>query len=188
MSNKKDDIISLAINLIKRKGFLALSYDTISKELNITKAAIHYYFEKKEDLGIAVCEKLQKGLIQNYEECQSQVMNGQDGPWCFINCRISTIDATEICPISSLQADYEDLPDRMKIMLEKISNSEMDLWSSLVKQYISDSGGEALAKTTLLSVKGALQYRRVLGDSVYSNMICSIQDAFFNSINSMGRC
>ncbi|AAK76833.1 TetR/AcrR family transcriptional repressor of nem operon [Clostridium acetobutylicum] len=188
MSSKKDDIISLAVTLIKKKGFLALSYDNISKEMNITKTAIHYYFEKKEDLGIAVCEKLQKGLVQDYEKSLNQIMNGQDGPWFFVSSRISTIGATEMCPISSLQADYEELPDRMKNMLEKISSSEMKLWSSLVKQYASDADSEALAKTSLLSVKGALQYRRVLGDSAFSNMMQSIQDQFFESLNRMRRC
>jgi TetR/AcrR family transcriptional repressor of nem operon len=51
MESRKNQIISLAFKLIQEKGFVCMSYDDLSKPLGVTKASIHYHFEKKEDLG-----------------------------------------------------------------------------------------------------------------------------------------
>lgn len=186
MASKRDNIVSLAMRLIKTKGFLALSYDDISKELGITKAAVHYYFEKKEDLGIAVCEKLQSDLLESYECSLEQMLHRQGDPWSCIKNRIDKILPDEICPISSLQSDYEDLPESMKSILEEISKNEIEMWSSLVRQYRPDLDNDDIARTILLSVKGALQYRRVLNGSFFEDMISSIQTQFYRSLNPSG--
>ncbi|MFD2116594.1 TetR/AcrR family transcriptional regulator [Paenibacillus yanchengensis] len=186
MASKKDNIIFLAMRLIKEKGFLSLSYDDISKELGITKAAVHYYFERKEDLGVAVCEKLEAGLLESYERTLNQMTDHQGEPWYFIESRIDTIRPNEICPISSLQGDYEDLPESMKNILEEISKNEMELWASLVRQYSPNLDNDDIARTILLSVKGALQYRRVLDGRAFENMMSSIQTQFYRSLSSEG--
>lgn len=186
MAGKKDDIVSLAMRLIKTKGFLSLSYDDISKDLGITKAAVHYYFEKKEDLGIAVCERIQTGLLESYEHSLEQMIHNQEKPWSFIKNRIDKIMPNEICPISSLQSDYEDLPESMKTILEEISKNEIELWAALVRQYNPDLDNDDIARTILLSVKGALQYRRVLNDSSFENMMSSIQAQFSKALSTQG--
>ena len=54
MKSKKEEITRYAIlRLIKQRSFSTFSYEDISKEMNMTKAAVHYHFEKKDDLGIA---------------------------------------------------------------------------------------------------------------------------------------
>jgi hypothetical protein len=50
MESRKNQIISLAFKLIQEKGFVAMSYDDLSKPLGVTKANIHYHFEKKGGL------------------------------------------------------------------------------------------------------------------------------------------
>lgn len=186
LASKKDDIVSLAMRLIKTKGFLSLSYDDISKNLGITKAAVHYYFEKKEDLGVAVCEKLQASLLKSYEYSLEQITHHQGEPWCFIKNRVDKILQDEICPISSLQSDYEDLPESMKTILEEISKNEIELWASLVRQHSPNLNNDDIARTILLSVKGALQYRRVLNDSAFENMMSSIQAQFYRALSTQG--
>ncbi|WP_312433627.1 TetR/AcrR family transcriptional regulator [Lacrimispora sp.] len=178
MTSKKDDIVALALRLIKTKGFLSLSYDDISKELGITKAAIHYYFEKKEDLGIAVCEKLQSGLVASYERTLDQMAQHNGEPWYFIGSRIDTIMPNEICPISSLQGDYEDLPIRLKEKIEELSMSEIELLGQLVKEYYACSHAQETVVPTLMSVKGALQYRRILGEKIFYDTIENVRKQF----------
>lgn len=186
MAGKKDDIVSLSMRLIKTKGFLSLSYDDISKDLGITKAAVHYYFEKKEDLGVAVCEKIQAGLLESYEHTLEQMTNNKEKPWLFIKNRIDKIMPDEICPISSLQSDYEYLPESMKTILEEISKNEIELWAALVRKYNPSLDNDDIARTILLSVKGALQYRRVLNDSSFEKMISSIQAQFNKALSTQG--
>ena len=62
MTNRKEQIIDLTFKLIQQKGYVAFSYDDISKQLGVTKASIHYHFEKKEDLGVALAERISQNL------------------------------------------------------------------------------------------------------------------------------
>ena len=66
MENRKTQIIELALKLIQQKGYVAFSYDDISKQLNVTKASIHYHFEKKEDLGVAAAEWISQSLQKDW--------------------------------------------------------------------------------------------------------------------------
>lgn len=181
MKSKRDEIIDFAMVLIRKKGFSAFSYDDISKELKITKAAVHYHFEKKEDLGIAICDALQQGLVKCYEK---SLLDNDFHPWNFIESRITRIESSAICPISSLQSDYDSLPDSMKEKLKMISKSEFDLFLSLIKKYVPDFNDETSAITAITSVKGLLQYRRIMGEEFYLNTIKHIKDQFYKTLEN----
>ena len=56
MSSTKSDIAMFALKIIASKTFSAFSYDDIAREFHMTKAAVHYHFKSKEDLGIAICD------------------------------------------------------------------------------------------------------------------------------------
>ena len=54
---RKDQILSIAISVIKRKGFSNTKIEDIAVELNMTKGSIYYYFKNKNDL-VYECHKL----------------------------------------------------------------------------------------------------------------------------------
>ena len=56
MNATRDQIITLADDLIRTRGFNAFSYADIAGRLNVRNAAIHYYFPSKADLGISVVD------------------------------------------------------------------------------------------------------------------------------------
>ena len=62
MTNRKMQIIELTLKNIQEKGFTSFSYEHLAKELGVTKPVFTIHFEKKGDLGIAVCERIQQGL------------------------------------------------------------------------------------------------------------------------------
>lgn len=54
---RKDQILSSAITVIKRKGFSSTKMEDIATELDMTKGSIYYYFKNKDDL-VYECHKL----------------------------------------------------------------------------------------------------------------------------------
>jgi len=56
-SDTADKILDLAETLIQTRGYNAFSYQDISDALGIRKASIHYHFESKTDLAVAVIER-----------------------------------------------------------------------------------------------------------------------------------
>ncbi|GGE55093.1 TetR family transcriptional regulator [Pullulanibacillus camelliae] len=180
MENRKTQIIDLALKLIQQKGYVAFSYDDISKPLGITKASVHYHFEKKEDLGVAVGEQILQSLQKLSMAAKDPSLTVQDKLMLFINKRTEQFTRTEICPISSLQADFESLPDRVREKVEEISQLEMTIMQTIVAEALNkeQTGGkddsQSLSVAILASIKGALIYRRVLGDSVLEEVLKDI--------------
>jgi len=177
MENRKSQIIEIALRNIREKGYLSFSYDDLAKELGVTKASIHYHFMKKEDLGLAVCTKLKEGLEKSYLNIDQAQINSEDKLWKYISRRAKQIGNNEVCPISSLQADFNFLPTAMQESVQQLSQMEIDYLKKLLDvlkeegklKLTHDTG--ALAALLISSIKGALQYRRVVGEDLYSIVI-----------------
>lgn len=177
MENRKTQIVNLALKLIREKGYVAISYDDLSKQLGVTKASIHYHFEKKEDLGIAVIERIVNSSGTAEEKLQH-----------YIAYRTEKIGSNEICPISSFQTDFESLPDILKQKVQDVSQAELSILVRILQQginedFVQDSEDiESLALTILACMKGILQYRRVLGIDIYPQVINQVNRLFVKRI------
>jgi TetR/AcrR family transcriptional regulator, transcriptional repressor for nem operon len=180
MENRKIQIIDLALKLIQQKGYVAFSYDDISKQLGVTKASVHYHFEKKEDLGIAVVERISQNLQSFSLSLKDSTLTVEEKFKQFIQQRAERITCSEICPISSLQKDFESLPDILRQKVEEVSRLELLIMNDIVAEAQSKgivNGSEnvqSLSVTILSSIKGALLYRRVLGDDVLNDVLGQI--------------
>lgn len=180
MGNRKTQIIDLALKLIQQKGYVAFSYDDISKELSVTKASIHYHFEKKEDLGVAVADRIFQSLQNFLLSTKDSSLSVEEKFLQFIQQRAERISCTEICPISSLQTDFESLPEIVRQKIEEVSRLELSIINEIVAEaqtegiVSSSENTQSLAIMILASIKGALLYRRVLGDDVLNDVLGQI--------------
>ncbi|MGQ7889158.1 TetR/AcrR family transcriptional regulator [Paenibacillus sp. WC2504] len=179
MENRKTQILDLALKLIREKGYVAISYDDLSKQLGVTKASIHYHFEKKEDLGVAVTERMQKNLENLLLFINNSTMTVEEKLMHFIARQIE-ISGEGICPISSLQSDFLSLPDIIRQKVQEVSQFELNvLINILTEGYNEDivqksEDVESLAYTILSCIKGALQYKRTLGKDELPNVLSQI--------------
>lgn len=181
MENRKSQIIELALRNIRERGYLSFSYDDLAKELGVTKASIHYHFEKKEDLGLAVCARIKEGLENSFNKVVEAKMNEEDKLWEFISRRAKQIEKNEVCPISSLQADFNFLPSSMQENVQQLSQLEMDYMKDILDK-IKNEGKihksqdtRGLAALLISSVKGALQYKRVVGEDLYATVFAQLK-------------
>lgn len=180
MSTTRNEIVMLALSLIKRKSYSSFSYDDISRELNITKAAIHYHFRNKEDLGVAVCEAFRDAISMRCEERVKEAANGRH-PWNILADMVTSQAQTGICPIVSMQSDYENLPERIRGALADLVTYELETVRTLVKTYDPDADIEA-AILQFLALKGAMQYSRVLGEKFHEKTLKNIKKQFYRII------
>jgi len=182
MTNRKLQIIELALKKIQEKGFSAFSYDDLAKELGVTKASIHYHFEKKGDLGIAVCERIQNGLKGAYTIIKEATIEAEEKPFAFILQRVKFLEQDGVCPISALQADYNDLPLQMQEKIQQLSQMEVNLVVDLLHEAKQEGALQTtddlkgLAVLLISSTKGGLQYKRVLGEEFFSKLLEELKE------------
>ena len=74
MSNK-DKIMEAATELFHTYGYDGSSIDMLIKKADVSKSNFYYYFEGKEELGLAVLTKLADSQIRQFSEILQSDLN-----------------------------------------------------------------------------------------------------------------
>ena len=74
MSNMKEIIKTVSINLFYKKGYFATSISNIAREAGIQKSSIYYHFSNKEELLFDI---LKTTLVDLYENIEAQIKGVQ---------------------------------------------------------------------------------------------------------------
>lgn len=173
LKNRKEQIVRLALELLKSKGFENFSYKDLATELGISKASIHHHFPKKVDLGVALCAAIQQWHKDEFSKIMSSSNSAMDKLEVYIKGILDfSCNNTKVCPLSSLQADITLLPLEMKQALKRLDQDEIQFIASILQQgreqqelnFVGSTEHQALL--FVLSCKGALQYSRVHGNSI----------------------
>jgi AcrR family transcriptional regulator len=175
MSDTKEEIVLLADNLIRTRGFNAFSYADIAGILNIRNAAIHYHFPTKGDLGAEVIDRELELIGHRREEWKG--LAGDE--------RIKKIMATfygssrkgMICLTSSLTAAYDTLPPVMQQKVVQLCETILDWVANSLEKGREEMSlhfhGKAKDRALLLmsGLLSSLLFSRVLGHSVFDKMM-----------------
>jgi len=172
MKNRKEQIVNTATTFIKKYGYDSFSYKDLSESIGITKATIHHHFPKKEDLGLTVCEQIRVKIFLAAEKKISQLNTPKEKLEYVMNKFLTEIEKGEICPISSLQAEYNILPNSMKEMVANLSEKENTYLCEILKEGLADGSFQfsgsprSMAIMIIAAYKGSLQYSRTMDDNI----------------------
>jgi TetR/AcrR family transcriptional regulator, transcriptional repressor for nem operon len=174
MQDTREQIISLAEQLIKTRGFNAFSYKDISDPLAIKNAAVHYHFPSKTDLGAAVLDKELERMANLKTMMEGMTEMEQ------LEAVVSTFDRKRqtgcICLMGSLSPDFDTLPPVMQEKLQAVSDAILEVLTETLKKgrtkkvfkFKGEPADRALmVVSTLLS---SLLLARVNGNDVYIRM------------------
>ena len=105
MKNRKKQILDLSNELVQKLGYDSFSYADLSKKLAITKASIHHYFPKKEDLGLELCLHIHQTMKDSLDNVLQLNVCGIEKLISYTKLYAMFADSEDkVCPIASLQA------------------------------------------------------------------------------------
>ncbi len=114
----RSEIIKIADELIREKGFNAFSFYDISKALGIKNASVHYHFPTKNDLGIAVVNeylaKLEEMMADSADKEPTERIN------VYLSIYTSTKAEGRICLVGSLASDLQTVDSELKVNLKQL--------------------------------------------------------------------
>jgi AcrR family transcriptional regulator len=128
----RKQIIQLADNLIREKGYNAFSFYDISRSVGIKTASIHYHFPVKSDLGVAVIEQHIEGLnyiIEKYTN-KSPIEKLDK----FFSIYSSIKNENKVCLVGSLATDFNTLDKKVKDKLKIFSDGMLDWVSGFLEE------------------------------------------------------
>jgi AcrR family transcriptional regulator len=184
----RENIIDLAEDLIRTRGYNAFSYGDISAVLHIRNAAIHYHFPSKTDLGISVVDRELEKIAHSRAECFTLPADQQVR-------KVAEIFYASgrkgwICLNGSLAPDYLTLPEPLQKKVEIMCRAILDWMTECLEKGRKERSLQfegAAADRALLVISALLSsllLSRVLGREVFDRMLRQLlKDIELKSLN-----
>jgi len=171
-TDTKNEILDLAENLLRDRGFNAFSYADISSALSVKNAAIHYYFPGKADLGVAVIRRARERLAKWAQDQRLAAKPPEEKLDAFFRRYLRFLEAgQQVCLGGALETDFKTLPATMQAETKKLA-SDILTWIEEIlaegrEKHIFTFPGKVKEQAILIlsSLQGALQMTRAVGPS-----------------------
>ncbi len=128
----KGQIIQLADDLIREKGYNAFSFHDISKTIGIKTASIHYHFPAKSDLGVAVIEQHINMLNHIIEQYKNKSSIEKLDKLLSIYSHIKS--ENKVCLVGSLATDLNTVDESIKAKLKTFASLMLDWVSNFLEE------------------------------------------------------
>jgi TetR/AcrR family transcriptional regulator, transcriptional repressor for nem operon len=163
-------ILDVAEHLVQVRGFNGFSYADIAAELGITKAALHYHFAAKADLGAALVSRYASrfaGALADLDAVGGAASARLAG---YADLYLRVLSSRKMCLCGMLAAEYQTLPESMQDAVISFFNAN-EAWLEGVLRTGRDDGslqftGSAAdtARMIIGSLEGAMLVSRPYGD------------------------
>jgi TetR/AcrR family transcriptional regulator, transcriptional repressor for nem operon len=107
-------ILDVAERLAQVRGFNGFSYADIATELGITKAALHYHFASKADLGEALIGRYADRFGQALAALDATAPTAAGKLRGYTDLYLGVLRDHRMCLCGMLAAEYPTLPDPMR--------------------------------------------------------------------------
>lgn len=163
-------ILDLAEELVQARGFNGFSYADIATEVGISKAALHYHFPGKADLGLA--------LITRYAERFTASLAGIDRTNATPDNRLAeyarlydqVLRQGRMCLCGMLAAEYQTLPAPMRAAVSSFFEANETWLEKVLEDGRQDDSlrvpgtARETARMVIACLEGAMLIARTCGD------------------------
>ncbi|ESA38205.1 family transcriptional regulator [Leptolyngbya sp. Heron Island J] len=171
MKGTAQQILNVAQDLVRCRGYSAFSYADISQQVGIRKASIHYHFPSKEALGKELVKRYHTNFQQKLKAIEQSESDPHQQLQQFVGLYRSGLSERQMCLCGMLSAEIEVLPDSIQ--------EEVRIFLSETQAWLTDllASGEAAghlqprispeteASLLLATVQGAQLIARAATDS-----------------------
>lgn len=158
-------ILDIAERRMRQSGYNAVSYRDIAAEMGIKSASLHYHFQKKEDLGVALVQRYAENFSRNLFNSTIMTDTPAEELAVFVNLyRTALVDHQLVCLCAVLGAEAPGLP-------ETVTNEVRDFFEEnihwLTERFtaLGTTHPDKKAKTTLALLEGAMIVSSVNDDN-----------------------
>jgi TetR/AcrR family transcriptional repressor of nem operon len=107
-------ILDVAERLAQSRGFNGFSYADVAAELHLTKAALHYHFAGKAELGEALIGRYSARFAAALEALDTNASGAPAKLKGYANLYLDVLRDKRMCLCGMLAAEYQTLPQRMR--------------------------------------------------------------------------
>jgi len=107
-------ILDVAERLVQTRGFNGFSYADVAAELGVTKAALHYHFASKAELGEALVRRYAERFSRGLNDVDARRIDAPAKLDAYARIYADVLRDGRMCLCGMLAAEYRTLPDPMR--------------------------------------------------------------------------
>jgi TetR/AcrR family transcriptional regulator, transcriptional repressor for nem operon len=163
-------ILDVAERLAQMRGFNGFSYADIAAEVEITKAALHYHFATKADLGEALIGRYAARFREALATIDASTSVAPTKLRGYADVYVDVFRKQRMCLCGMLAAEYSTLPDAMQASVVSFFDQNEAWLCDVLEQGRGDgslqfTGSSRDAARIIIScLEGAMLVARPYGD------------------------
>ncbi|UAL11454.1 TetR/AcrR family transcriptional regulator [Caulobacter segnis] len=175
-TDTREKILKAAQATVQAKGYNALSFRELAKEVGVKSASIHYYFPTKGDLGAELARRYTDTAVSHFERLISS-----PAPVALVFAeyvavfRAALKNDNRMCLYGVMAAEYGDLPEEVRVAVDAFSQANVDWLARLLGPRHPELPPEDLRDRALAifaAIEGAQLVARGRGDiRVFDQMV-----------------
>jgi TetR/AcrR family transcriptional regulator, transcriptional repressor for nem operon len=163
-------ILDAAERLVQERGFNGFSYADVARELGVTKAALHYHFGSKAELGDALIDRYAARFFEALAKVDIEKTHAGDKLRAYAQLYTDVFRDDRMCLCGMLAADYTTLPDPMRERVVRFFDDN-EVWLARVLEAGRKAGtirftgpARSVARTLIGGLEGAMLVARPYHD------------------------
>jgi TetR/AcrR family transcriptional regulator, transcriptional repressor for nem operon len=163
-------ILDVAERLLQVRGYNNFSYGDIAGELRITRAALHYHFPGKAELGQALIERYATRFSGALAELDATAPDAAAKLRGYVALYTNVLNDDRMCLCGMLAAEHRTLPDLLQQAVCDFFRANTSWLRKVLEEGCADgnlrcpSTAEATAMMVLSALEGAMLITRLDGD------------------------
>jgi TetR/AcrR family transcriptional repressor of nem operon len=163
-------ILDVAEQMLQVRGYNGFSYGDVATELGITRAALHYHFKGKAELGRALVERYAARFSAALDDLDATAPNAAAKLRGYIGLYTDVLSADRMCLCGMLAAEHRTLPDPMQRAVCDFFSANTTWLKKVLEEGCADGSlrcpgtAEDSASMVLGALEGGMLIARLDGD------------------------
>jgi TetR/AcrR family transcriptional regulator, transcriptional repressor for nem operon len=163
-------ILDVAERMLQVRGYNGFSYGDVAGELGITRAALHYHFKGKAELGQALIERYADRFSEALDHLDATAPDAAAKLRGYVALYSGVLSADRMCLCGMLAAEHRTLPDPMQHAVLAFFSSNTAWLRKVLEEGCADGSlrcrgtAEDTASMVLGTLEGAMLIARLDGD------------------------
>lgn len=179
--NTKKEILGVAEELLQQRGFQGFSYHHIAARLGIRKAAVHYHFPSKVDLGVALIERYREGFRWWGERLREQHRDPLTALEQFLELEARYRRDGKVCPLGVVGVEFHMLAPELHAAGQALLGEVVGWLEQVLLQgqasgvFRFNGGARARALNIMAALQGGLQLARLEGENAFAAVLAQLR-------------
>jgi TetR/AcrR family transcriptional repressor of nem operon len=181
-TDTKQRILGSARRMVQARGYNALSFREIAKEVGIKSAGVHHHFPTKGDLGAALARQYTEEAVTLLHDLLERFDNEQLTLERYASIfRSALVQDNRMCLCGIMAAEHHDLPAEVRVEVDHFTEVNVDWLFKVLSLREDGRDAESIKRHALAifaAIEGAQLVARGRGDvSVFDDTVQAYRSA-----------